>query len=143
MTKGIDDLVRAAEDLTARMDAIREGADASTAGLAKEVKRDRRVTRVLVGIVASVLVVAAAVGVALNGMYENTSRLDASATVNRQKALCPLYELLLASNTKMSRERAEDKDLYDRSFKVISDGYAALQCREFKGNAPTLGVDNG
>lgn len=141
MTEESRDLIRAAEALSARLDAIREGADISTAGLAKEVRRDRRIVRLLVACVASVLVMAPFVGIALHGMYENTDRLDTSVTVNRQKALCPLYEMLLATNTTMARERAESKEDYDRAYKVISDGYAALQCKEFKGDAPTLGAE--
>lgn len=143
MTEESRDLARAAEALSAKLDAIREGADVSTLGLAKEVRRDRRIVRLLVACVASVLAMAPFVGIALNNTYKNTDALKTSATVNRQKALCPLYEMLLATNTKMARERAHSKEDYDRAFKVISDGYAALQCKEFKGDAPTLGVSNG
>lgn len=138
-----DELTQAAQALAERVSELNKESADREAILTRQVRRYRTIVRVLIGVVACVLALAGAVGVALNGVANNTQRLDTSATINRQKALCPLYELLLASNTKMSRARAVDKSAYDRSFKVIGDGYAALNCKEFKGSSPALGSKEG
>ncbi|MYV58049.1 hypothetical protein [Streptomyces sp. SID3212] len=134
-----DSLTTAARVLADKVAELNREAADREAVLTRQLARQRTIVRLLVGVVACMLALAGAVGVALNGVANNTERLNASATVNRQKALCPLYELLLASNTTASRARAADKAAYDRSFKVIGDGYAALNCAEFKGDSPVLG----
>jgi hypothetical protein len=60
-----------------------------------------------------------------------TERLDIAQTVQRQKALCPLYQLLLDSKSAAGRAAAPDPAAYDHAFKVISDGYGVLECSAF------------
>lgn len=60
-----------------------------------------------------------------------TERLNIAQTVNRQKALCPLYQLFLDSKSDVGRQRAPDPVKYDQAFVVILDGYSALHCTEF------------
>ncbi len=60
-----------------------------------------------------------------------TARLDYAQTVNRQRALCPLYQLFLDSKSEVGRSRAPDPVKYDQAFVVIQDGFDALKCTEF------------
>jgi hypothetical protein len=60
-----------------------------------------------------------------------TSRLNYSQTVQRQKAFCPLYQLLLDSKSAAARKAAPDPKVYDHTFAVIQSGYDALDCTQF------------
>lgn len=68
-----------------------------------------------------------------------TQRLNVAQTVQRQKALCPLYQVFLDSKSPEARARSVDPKKYDEAFKTIEDGYNALKCSEFKGGAPGFG----
>lgn len=66
-----------------------------------------------------------------------TSRLDYSQTIQRQKALCPLYQLLLDQKSAAGRKAAPSTAAYDHAFRVIQDGYNALSCSAFiSGDGP-------
>lgn len=59
------------------------------------------------------------------------SRLDYSQTVQRQKALCPLYQLLLDQESAAGRAAASDPKAYDHAFQVIRSGYGVLSCSTY------------
>lgn len=59
------------------------------------------------------------------------ARLDTAQTTQRQKALCPLYQLLLDSRSDAGRAASPDKKAYDHAFSVIQSGYDALNCSVF------------
>lgn len=65
-----------------------------------------------------------------------TDRLDKAQTTQRQKALCPLYQLLLDSKSDAGRAAAPDKKAYDHAFSVIQSGYDALDCSSFISGNP-------
>lgn len=78
------------------------------------------------------------------GWHENTNqidtlthRLDTQQTVQRQKALCPLYQVFLDSKSKQGRDAAPDPEKYDHAFVVIQQGYDALECDHYITHAPT------
>ena len=80
---------------------------------------------------------------ALAGMNANTERIDAltqrldtAQTVQRQKALCPLYQIFLDSKSAAGRAAAPDPAKYDHAFVVIADGYKALECDQYITGAP-------
>ena len=60
-----------------------------------------------------------------------TDRLNTQVTVQRQKALCPLYTIFLQSKSKQARDASPDPKKYDAAFKVIQEGFDALRCSEF------------
>jgi hypothetical protein len=60
-----------------------------------------------------------------------TTRIDYSQTVQRQKALCPLYQLLLDQKSAAGRAASPDPKAYDHAFQVIETGYNALDCSSF------------
>jgi len=60
-----------------------------------------------------------------------TNRLDTAQTTQRQKALCPLYQLLLDSRSDAARKASPDPKAYDHAFAVIQSGYNALDCSVF------------
>lgn len=66
-----------------------------------------------------------------NGISHLTDRLNTAQTTQRQKALCPLYQLLLDSKSDAGRAAAPDKKAYDHAFTVIQTGYDALDCSAF------------
>ncbi len=59
-----------------------------------------------------------------------TDKVVAVQTVQRQKALCPLYQLFLDSKSEVGRARAPDPVKYDQAFVVIQQGFDALKCTE-------------
>lgn len=84
------------------------------------------------------LVLSVAFGIGLNQVHKNeqnigalTDRLNVSQTVTRQKALCPLYQVFLDSESPAGRKAAPDPAKYDQAFKVIREGYNVLKCEEF------------
>jgi hypothetical protein len=58
-------------------------------------------------------------------------RLDVAQTVQRQKALCPLYQIFLDSRSDAARKAAPDPQAYDHAFTVIESGYSVLGCSAF------------
>lgn len=66
-----------------------------------------------------------------HGITALTDRLDVAQTTQRQKALCPLYQLLLDSKSDAGRAASADKKAYDHAFAVIQSGYNALECSVF------------
>jgi hypothetical protein len=128
-----------AADLSKKIGEMDKDAAERAEVLARQAQSNRRVIRWLVAIVAFLVVLSTLVAVALIGVRSNTHRLDVTATVSRQKALCPLYQVLVDADTAHARERAVDKSAYDRAYNAIHEGYTALNCKEFKGSAPKLG----
>lgn len=110
--------------------------------LTKLGRDNRRMIRALAFSFALTLALVAAFGFALKRVDDNNSRidslthrLDVAQSDTRSKAWCPLYQLLLESESPKARAAAEDPKAYDHAFKVIRDGYDALNCDEFR-NAP-------
>jgi len=66
-----------------------------------------------------------------------TQRLDQAQTVQRQKALCPLYQIFLDSKSAAGRKAAPDPKKYDHAFVVIKNGYEALECERYITATPT------
>lgn len=78
------------------------------------------------------------------GWHDNTTRIDAltqrldtAQTVQRQKALCPLYQVFLDSKSKVGRDAAPDPKKYDHAFVVIQQGYDVLECNKYITGNPT------
>lgn len=78
------------------------------------------------------------------GMQHNTDRIDSitkrldyAQTVQRQKALCPLYQIFLDSKSPQGRAAAPDPKKYDHAFVVIKQGYDALECSKYITGTPS------
>lgn len=120
--------------------------DKTLLGLSRATRRNRRMIWFIAGLSAVTILLTFLVTGALVIARDNTERLqqvtdrlNISQTVQRQKALCPLYSILLVADTPAARAQAPDKTLYDREFAVIREGYSALECSDFTGGAPSLG----
>jgi hypothetical protein len=106
-----------------------------TGGQIVSLSRTARVNRRLIWVTVAgfaldlALTVAVAVGALQIGSL--THRLDVAQTVQRQKALCPLYQVFLDSKSPAARKAAEDPIKYDHAFKVIQDGYNVLECSAY------------
>lgn len=61
-----------------------------------------------------------------------TDRLDRAQTVQRQGALCPLYQVFIDSKSDAARQRSVDPVKYDQAYAVIEDGYRKLRCADLK-----------
>jgi hypothetical protein len=111
--------------------------------LAKRAQTNRRlITVTIISLIVDV-VLSVFLGLGLYQVRANehdisalTTRLDVSQTVQRQKALCPLYQLFLDMKTPAGRAAAPDPVKYDHSFQVIQDGYDALSCSDFITKGP-------
>lgn len=71
-----------------------------------------------------------------NRIDDLTARLDYQQTVQRQKALCPLYQVFLDSKSAAGRKAAPDPQKYDHAFVVIKQGYDALDCSKYIARDP-------
>lgn len=137
------------KELIQKVSALTGEAGANLVGLSKQTRRNRRmiimvavlsiVTIVLTFVVSGALIISRQ---NTERIQQVTTRLDESQTTQRQKALCPLYTILLAADTPAAREASKDKQTYDKDFAVIREGYTALECADFSGGAPTLGSNH-
>jgi hypothetical protein len=131
----IRELTRVATELVERIDALTNGTHSQMLNLAKTAKRNRSMIWILwVGFTLDiVLTIAVTLGfIAISG---NQDDIQDVRTVERRDALCPLYEQFINADTPAARKRAEEagQNMQDRdhAFKVIRDGYGALNCKEF------------
>jgi sensor c-di-GMP phosphodiesterase-like protein len=132
-------LTEVAESLREQVENMNQDVACHTATLAKQVKRQALLTRCIFIALACVGVLAMLVALAIYRTDSITHRLDVQSTVSRQKALCPLYQVLIDRDTPKARSLAPDKAAYDQAYSVIHEGYTALDCKAFKGSAPKLG----
>jgi hypothetical protein len=113
-------------------------------------RRARSNRRMIWAVAASVLLdiaLSVVLGISLIQLSGNahrisqlTDRLDTAQTTTRQKTLCPLYGLFLASENPKSRAAyPQGPAAYDKAYQVIKDGYAALSCSDFVVTPPTPG----
>lgn len=141
----IDEFGEKADDLIATLGTIGD----TIVEVAEATRRTRRIVRKLTAVFLVEMLLILLVGVGFIGIHNASNRikgvtdnLKSVQTVQRQKALCPLYELLIATDTDQNRSQARDKEAYDHAFKVIKGGYRALNCASFQGAHPVLGSSN-
>lgn len=135
----MDRLADAANDLNSTLNRLNRETGSALQGLSRVARTNRRAIIAL----AVSLAVDVALTVVLGGMWSRqqhnterlnalTARLDYSQTVQRQKVLCPLYTLLIASEKTEPPGLTEDQRTQRAaSFKVIHDGYDVLDCLSF------------
>ncbi|MGW6790069.1 hypothetical protein [Streptomyces chartreusis] len=104
--------------------------------LAKLGRTNRRMIWALIISFVLTLTMVGGWGLALTRIDNLTQRLDVAQTDTRAKAWCPLYTLLLESESPEARAAAEDPEAYDHAFDVIRDGYDALHCADFTDAPP-------
>lgn len=136
-------LITLAKQLIDEVDELAEGSGQQFVSLAKRARTNRMLIVVTIASVAIDLVLTAVLAVIGVGMQHNTDRIDAltqrlddSQTVQRQKALCPLYQIFLDSKSAAGRAAAVDPKKYDHAFVVIQQGYEALQCDQYITGSP-------
>lgn len=131
-------LITLAETLIAEVDELAKDSGTQFVSLAKRAQTNRRmITIVIVGglldLVLSVVMIFAMIGIQqnTNRIDALTQRLDTAQTTQRQKALCPLYQIFLDSKSAAGRAAAPDPKKYDHAFVVIQQGYDALECSQY------------
>ena len=129
-------LVGLASALVEELDDISHDAGNQFVSLAKQAGKNRRMITVLV--ISLVLDVALSIILALitAQVVNLTDRLDVAQTTQRQKALCPLYQVFLDNKSAAGRNAAPDPVKYDHAFAVIQDGYDVLGCAAFITKGP-------
>lgn len=137
-------MIDLARQLINEIDDLGTKAGDQFVSLAKRARTNRILIVVTIASVMIDLVLTVVLGIIGVGMQHNTDRIDAltqrldnSQTVQRQKALCPLYQIFLDSKSAAGRKAAPDPKKYDHAFVVIADGYKALQCDQYITGAPT------
>jgi hypothetical protein len=99
--------------------------------LARTSRTNRRLIWMTVGGFALDIALTIAVAIGALQIGTLTHRLDVAQTVQRQRALCPLYQVFLDSKSPAARKAAEDPIKYDHAFTVIQDGYDVLGCSAY------------
>lgn len=137
-------LITLAEQLIAEVDELSRDSGKQFVSLAKRARTNRMLITITAASVLIDLVLTAVLTIVGIGMQRNTDRIDALAqrldqaqTVQRQKALCPLYQIFLDSKSAAGRKAAPDPKKYDHAFIVIKQGYNALECDQYITGNPT------
>ncbi len=136
-------LIALATSLISEIDELGTKSGDQFVSLAKRAQTNRRLIFVVIAGGVLDLLLTIVLGFTVTGMVANTNRidtltqrLDTAQTTQRQKALCPLYQIFLDSKSPQGRKAAPDPKKYDHAFVVIADGYKALQCDQFITGAP-------
>lgn len=131
-------LISLAETLIGEVDELSKDSGKQFVSLAKRARINRLLIVGAIGSVIIELALTAVLAVLGVSMVHNTQRIDAltqrldlAQTVQRQKALCPLYQIFLDSKSPQGRAAAPDPKKYDHAFVVIADGYKVLACDQF------------
>jgi hypothetical protein len=134
----LDQLARDARELIAKIGELSEGSGEQLVRVTKENRATRRMVWGLAGSFVLDVLLTLLLGVGLVGLNDQakevdalTHRIDIAQTVQRQKALCPLYKLFIDSESPQGRKAAPDPKKYDHAFIVIRDGYTALDCDRY------------
>lgn len=134
----LEELITVGTRLVEEIQAFSRGAGVQFTHLASRARTNRRLIRILAFsvVVNLIFTVAVAVGIVLVVHNDHrisglTDRLDTLQTVQRQKALCPLYQLFLDQKSAAGRAAAPDKAAYDHAFVVINSGYQVLGCQQY------------
>jgi hypothetical protein len=139
----LEALVEAAAGINDRVQRLATDEGLQFETLAQKAHRNRMLATVaIVGLILDVLITIVLTFIGL-GMQSNTDRIDAltqrldrAQTTQRQKALCPLYQVFLDSKSPQGRAAAPDPDKYDHAFVVIKQGYDALECDHYITGTP-------
>jgi len=137
-------LIDLAQKLISEVDELAEDSGAQFVSLATRARTNRRlITLVIIGGLLDIVLTIAMI-FAMAGLQHNTDRIDAltqrldvAQTVQRQKALCPLYQIFLDSKSPQGRAAAPDPKKYDHAFVVIKQGYDALECDQYITSTPS------
>ncbi|AZM51751.1 hypothetical protein DMA15_03460 [Streptomyces sp. WAC 01529] len=134
----VDRLAAAAAALLEELEELGDDAGRQFTSLTKRSQQNRRMILVVVAGFLLDVALTAAMAVGLLQVNNNTARIDAltqrldmAQTTQRQKALCPLYQVLIDLKSPQGRERAPDPEKYDHAFEVMTEGYQVLNCAEF------------
>lgn len=131
-------LTNAALELVDSVEQLNRESGSQIVGLTKRQATSRKIIIwLIVSLVVDLfLTVALAVGYVYldrtaHQAEATASQLKYNSTVQRQKALCPLYQLFLDSKSPEGRKRSLDPEKYDQAFVTIEEGYKVLKCSEF------------
>lgn len=141
----IEALSETAQELVDEVNRLNSGTPLES--LNTRVRRNQKVLWIVVGSFIVDLAVTLILAFTLHSNAENTRRIDKVAnevsgvqTRTSDLVLCPLYQQFLNSDTPKSRELArangQDMKLRDEAFKVIRQGYEALDCPELTTATP-------
>jgi len=138
------ELVGLASTLISEIEALASDSGKQFVSLAQRARTNRMlilatIFSVLIDFVLTIVLAVIGVGMQHNtDRIDNlTQRLDQAQTVQRQKALCPLYQIFLDSKSAAGRKAAPDPKKYDHAFVVIKQGYDALECDHYITGNPT------
>lgn len=120
MPDQIPHIVEQISALLAETRKLREATEHVVPSVEREARRGLW-TRVLVGIMALVMVGLAALGLQLYGLTQAQERTT-------QRALCPVFSLLVGGYNPESRMAGPDRDAYNLQFSLFRDAYLELQC---------------
>lgn len=141
-----DKLSRLAElaiSIVAELEELMEDSGNQFVNLAKRAQKNRQlivvtIASLVLDVMLSVFLALAVIQIGDNtrNISTLTNGLSTSQTVQRQKALCPLYQLFLDSESDAGRKAASDPLKYDHAFVVIREGYDVLECDSFIKKTP-------
>lgn len=132
------ELITVATALLAEVEELTNESGDQFVSLAKRARTNRILITVTIFSVLIDLALTAVLSVIGVGMQHNTDRIDSltqrldeAQTTQRQKALCPLYQIFLDSKSAKGRAASPDPKKYDHAFVVIQQGYDALECSRY------------
>lgn len=134
----IEELIRAAQRLTDEAADLAGDQGNQITKLSRTARQNRMMIWGVIGggildvVLTVVLAVVGAGVVGNNNRIDSlTSDLQEQQTDQRKRALCPLYGLILEGNTPAARKAAPDKERFDHTVEIITQGYKVLGCDKY------------
>lgn len=133
-----DELISLATTLISEIEELSDASGKQLVSLARRARINRLLilataASVIIDLVLTIVLTIIGVGMQHNTdrIDQLTQRIDEAQSVQRQKALCPLYQIFLDSKSDAGRKAAPDPKKYDHAFVVIKQGYDALECDHY------------
>lgn len=134
----IEELIQAASRLTDEAAQLAGDKGAQITRLSRAARQNRLMILGVIGggildvVLTIVLAVVGAGVVGNNNRIDGlTQNLQRQQTDQRQRALCPLYGLIREGNTPAARKAAPDKERFDHTVEIITQGYKVLGCDKY------------
>ncbi|MCA1839910.1 MAG: hypothetical protein LC723_06215 [Actinobacteria bacterium] len=144
----LEALSETAHELVQEVNKLNAETNTRVAGVNKRLHRNQKIMWMIIasfivdiGVTGTVAWAVHTASNATHGVRQVTDRLDNSQQVQRRKVLCPLYQAFKDSKSEKARQAfAKGPKAYDKVFKVIDEGYVALNCSAPLPNAPITPV---
>lgn len=118
-------------DLVEAVDRLNDESDDHFTKIAKMYKRSRRLmVAVTIGLLLDITITVL-LGFGFYSLGSLTDKVDYSQTVTRHQVLCPLYQILINTESAQGRARfPAGPEAYDKVYEQLNRSYMFLNCNK-------------